>query len=77
MHASRIDRPRKLLRGFEKVWLDPGERQTVTFELTPRDLATFDEATGSFAVEDVPHIVHVGTSSRDADLLQAEFKPPR
>jgi beta-glucosidase len=31
--------PRLALRGFQRLSLAPGERRTVTFELTPRDLS--------------------------------------
>jgi beta-glucosidase len=31
--------PRVALRGFQRFELQPGERRTITFELTPRDLS--------------------------------------
>ena len=37
-HAS-VTRPVKELKGFQRVTLQPGERRTVTFDLTPRHLA--------------------------------------
>jgi beta-glucosidase len=35
-------RPPKELKGYEKVWLDPGEAATVAFELTDRAFACWD-----------------------------------
>ncbi|KKA26505.1 hypothetical protein TD95_004249 [Thielaviopsis punctulata] len=38
----RIDFPMRVLRGFEKVSLDPGQTTTVQFNLTRRDLSFWD-----------------------------------
>jgi hypothetical protein len=35
-------RPPKELKAYEKVWLDPGETTTVTFELSDRAFACWD-----------------------------------
>jgi beta-glucosidase len=35
-------RPPKELKAFEKVWLEPGETRTVTFELGDRAFACWD-----------------------------------
>ena len=72
--ASKVDRPVKLLRGFDKVALDPGESKTVRFTLRARDLAYWDTASGAFLVEEAPYEVLVGGSSRRADLLAAPFE---
>ena len=74
---TSIDRPHKLLRGFEKVSLEAGEEREVTFALVPTDLAYWDESTGSWQVEDVPHTVLVGSSSREEALLRAELTVDR
>ena len=72
--ASKVDRPVKLLRGFDKVALSPGESKTVRFTLRARDLAYWDTASGSFQVEEAPYEALVGGSSRRADLLAASFR---
>lgn len=41
--VSEVTRPVKELRGFERISLDPGETQTVTFEIGPDDLSFWDE----------------------------------
>lgn len=38
-----VTRPVRQLRGFERVSLKPGESKTVTFTLTPNDLAMLDQ----------------------------------
>lgn len=39
---STIDRPTKELKGFEKVYLQPGEAQRVKFTLDKRSFAYYD-----------------------------------
>lgn len=34
--------PPKQLKGFKKISLSPGSKQTVTFEITDRDLSIWD-----------------------------------
>jgi beta-glucosidase len=72
--GSRIDRPRKLLRGFEKIALDKGQTKTVRFTLRARDLAYWDAAAGRFQVDPGAYEVLVGGSSRKEDLLLAGFR---
>jgi beta-glucosidase len=71
--ASAVDRPLKLLRGFEKVALAAGETKTVQLSLEARSLAYWDTPSGAFRVEPGPHEVWVGPSSRRSDLLKASF----
>jgi beta-glucosidase len=40
--AASVTRPVKELRGFQKVWLEAGQKKTVTFTLTPNELAILD-----------------------------------
>jgi beta-glucosidase len=72
--ASRVDRPLKLLRGFEKVALEPGETKTVQFTLSARDLAYWDTAASMFRVDPGAYDVRVGGSSRREDLQTAPFR---
>jgi len=70
---AKVDRPIKLLRGFTKVALGPGEKKTVTFTVRASDLAYYDPEAAAWRVEPVEHEVLVGGSSRPADLLKASF----
>jgi beta-glucosidase len=65
--VSTVTRPVKELKGFEKVWLAPGETTTVEIPLTPDSLA-FHDIDMRWVVEPGEFTVMVGTSSRDADL---------
>jgi len=40
--AASVTRPVKMLRGFRRVTLRPGERRSLTFTLRPQDLALYD-----------------------------------
>ena len=65
--VSSVTRPIKELRGFEKVWLQPGEKTTVELPITPESLAFYD-IDMRYVVEPGEFSIMVGTSSRDADL---------
>lgn len=55
------------LRGFERITLDPGEKETVTFTLHPDDLALLDKNM-IWTVEPGEFEVMVGSSSEDIRL---------
>lgn len=67
-------RPRRLLRGFEKVELSPGASTTVCFEVPVASLAIWDESTRAWRVPPGPHRVQVGGSSDPAMLLEDGFE---
>jgi beta-glucosidase len=71
--TSSVERPLKELKGFEKVHLDPGRTETVTFTLTEEDLSFWDEKTGYWATEAGEFDILVGSSSRDT-RLQGELE---
>ncbi|HHY85596.1 MAG TPA: hypothetical protein GYA07_08700 [Verrucomicrobia bacterium] len=63
--GSRVTRPQKELRGFERIGLKPGERRTVRFSLPAAKLAFWDETVGRFVVEPGSYEVMIGASSAD------------
>jgi beta-glucosidase len=67
---ASVDRPVKLLRGFDKAELAPGETKTVRFTVKAADLAYWDPGAKRWTVERVAHDVYVGGSSRAADLAK-------
>jgi beta-glucosidase len=71
--VSSVTRPIKELKGFRKVSLEPGESQTVEFEITPESLAFYD-VNMKYTVEPGDFEIMVGTSSRDADLQKAVLR---
>ncbi|MCG6924110.1 MAG: glycoside hydrolase family 3 C-terminal domain-containing protein [Acidobacteria bacterium] len=61
-----LPKPAIELRAFGKTrTLQPGESETLSFTLTARDLASFDEASSSWRVEPGAYAVKVGASSED------------
>lgn len=71
---SPVERPKKLLRGFEKIWLQPGETRPVAFALPMRELAWYDPKTKSWKVEPGAYTALTGSSSREGDLQGAGFR---
>jgi beta-glucosidase len=64
--GQSMPKPAIELKGFAKTKaLAPGEAQTLTFELKPADLASFDEAGSAWMAEAGTYTVKVGASSED------------
>lgn len=70
--VSSVTTYEKTLRGFERVHLAPGETKTVSFTLTPADLALWNRAM-KFVVEPGTFRVMIGASSEDI-RLQGDFE---
>lgn len=62
---SSLPRPVKELKGFEKVSLNPGQTQTVTFEITPDMLQYYDDVKGAWVTEPGTFTAYVGVASDD------------
>ncbi len=65
---ARVKRPEKELKGFEKVFLKPGESKTITVALAAGAFQFYDEARKSWVLEPGKFKVLVGSSSRDIRL---------
>ncbi|KNY29210.1 beta-glucosidase [Pseudobacteroides cellulosolvens] len=70
---SSIDRPVKLLRGFTRVELIPGEEKEITLSCPKSKLYYFDEMTGHMKLEHMTYQMYVGTSSSDEDLIMGSI----
>lgn len=70
--AAQISRPVKELKGFQKLTLSPGAEVEVSFEISKEMLSYYNQE-GQKVVEPGKFILFVGTSSREENLLQAEF----
>ena len=66
--GSAVARPLKELRGFERIALVPGQRQTLTFRLAPQDVAYWDAEKDTWVVEPGRVQVQLGASSSDVRL---------
>jgi len=62
---SKVIRPEKELRGFQRVTLKPGETQTVNFTVPTEKLAYYDEDQKDFVVAPGRYECLVGASSDD------------
>ena len=58
-------RPVKELKGFRKIWLVPGQTETVVFEITPDLLEFYDDAKGEWVLEPGEFTAYIGSSSAD------------
>jgi beta-glucosidase len=65
---SKVARPLKQLRGFERVTLAPGETRSVRFRLAAEELAYWEPSRHAWAVERGAVELMAGRSSADADL---------
>ncbi len=68
---STVFRPEKELKGFKKVFLAPGEEQTVTLTLDKRSFAYYNVNIHDWHVESGKFEILVGASSRDIRLQAA------
>lgn len=68
-----VKRPKKRLRGFERISLKPGEKRTVSFSLPAEKLAFWDMKKKAFVVEPGAIDVFIGSSSEDI-RAKAQFK---
>lgn len=69
---SSIDRPVKLLRGFTRVNLLPGEEREVTITCPIEKLCYFNEKSNQMELEHMEYEVYIGTSSNNDDLLMGK-----
>ncbi|KAF4552311.1 Glycosyl hydrolase family 3 C-terminal domain-containing protein 6 [Elsinoe fawcettii] len=57
--------PPKQLRGFEKIYLQPNQTETVSFDLMRRDVSYWDVVSQQWLIPSGEFTFHVGFSSRD------------
>ena len=62
---ASVDRPVKELKGFRKVYLEPGQSATVTMELCERDFSFFDASSHKWVAENGEFELLVGSASDD------------
>ena len=72
--ASAVTRPVKELKGFKRITLRPGQKETVTFTLGPRELQYLGRDLTP-VVEPGEFVVYVGTNSENG--LQTTFEVVR
>jgi beta-glucosidase len=68
-----VQRPEKELKGFKKVFLQPGERQTVSIALAQNAFAFYDPDKKGWVAEKGAYKILVGGSSRDI-AVQSNYR---
>ncbi len=68
---ASLDRPEKELKGFKKVWLQPGESKDVDITIDNSALSFYDETTQSWVSENGDFIALIGNA---ADNLTQKVK---
>lgn len=75
-----ITRNKKDLKGFQKVYLEPGQTKTLTFSVTPNELYYFRQQNSSYEIDPGPYTFYIG-SSADNLLFTGKFdiinRPPK
>jgi len=70
--GQAIERPRKILRGFQRVELTPGETKTLHFTIPAEGLKWYDPKSASWKTETGEHGILIGGSSLLAERLQVQ-----
>ena len=65
---SKVKRPEKELKGFRKVFLQPGESQEIEVKLPAAAFKYYDETIKDWQLEPGEFTIEVGSSSRDIRL---------
>ena len=68
---SKVERPRKELKAFEKIELQGGETKTIRLSIKKEELAYYDEIEKSFLVEAGQYQLYVGKSVADICLEES------
>ena len=68
--SSKIERPVKELKGFQRIALKAGERKTITIPVRRSDLRHWDEPSQSWMLEPGALTILVGGSSNSLPLKQ-------
>ena len=66
--TSFIEKPKKELRAFTKVNLEPGESKQVTLSLTRRDFAWYNAEKAGWQIDNGSYEIFVGSSASDIRL---------
>ena len=69
---SSVTRPVKELKGYKRIFLNPGESKTVTLELNAESFAFYD-INFNYVVEAGGFTIMTGNSSDDKNLKKADF----
>lgn len=75
--SSKLEKPAVELKAFGKTnLLQPGQKQTLRFELTAKDIASFDTKSTSWIAEAGNYVVKIGSSSENI-IQTSSFSVPK
>lgn len=72
--SSAVEREHKLLKGFERISLNPGESKRVTITCPFDRLKYYDPGTNAWKLESMEYQVYMGSSSDEDDLMKSSFR---
>ncbi len=70
---SAVEREHKLLKGFSRITLEPGETRRVTIECPFDRLRYYDPETEKWILEKMEYQIYAGSSSDENDLIKSSF----
>ncbi|MBK1809773.1 glycoside hydrolase family 3 C-terminal domain-containing protein [Clostridium sp. YIM B02505] len=71
--SNEIFRPKKELKGFAKVFINPGETKTVTIAFDDKTFRYFNVKTNKWEIEQSDYKIMIGASSSDIRLIDSVF----
>jgi beta-glucosidase len=69
--STKVDRPERELKGFEKIQLAPGETRHVTLSLDARAFSYWNESTHKWVIDPGKFVIRVGDSCENTPLAAA------
>ena len=70
---SAVEREHKLLKGFQRVSLDPGETKRVKISCPFEKLRWYNPETNDWELEKMNYEAYIGSSSSENDLIKLSF----
>ncbi len=70
---SSVEREHKLLKGFQRFTLNPGESKTVTLSCPFDKLRWYNPEAGAWELEHMEYQAYIGSSSDKKDLIMESF----
>jgi beta-glucosidase len=69
-YSSKVERPEKELKGFQRISLNPGEKQTVEIKLNKKAFSYYAEKTKQWVADPGKFQIMVGSSSSEIRLMK-------
>jgi beta-glucosidase len=71
---SSVEREHKLLKGFQRISLEPGETKRVTLTCPFEKIRWYNPGSGEWELEPMEYQAYIGTSSDENDLIRLSFR---